>query len=174
MKKLVLCALLVLSPLACRAADDVTPLNVKIGLWEQTVGMQSPGLSSMSAEMLAKTPPEQRAQVEAAMKKAMNHIVKSCFTADSLKRAQSFQGTADSACKRTIISSSAHSLDFRMECSTTKSKSVGDGHFQSPNQETMRGEINNTTTTPDGRTIVSKTTINSKWVSSDCGTVQPR
>ncbi len=173
-KKLVLCTLLVLAPLACRAADDLTPLNVKIGLWEQTVGMQSPGLSSMSADMLAKVPPEQRAQVEAAMKGAMNHTVKSCFTADSLKRAQAFQGTPDSACKRTIIRSSSRSLDFHMECSTSKSKSAGEAHFESPNPETMRGEINTTTTTPQGRTIVSKTTISSKWLSADCGTVQPR
>lgn len=174
MKNFVLCALLVLAPLACRAADDVTPLNVKMGLWEQTVAVQSPGMPGMSEEMLAKIPPERRAQVEAAMKGAMNHTMKSCVTADSLKKAQAFQDRPDTSCKRTVVSSSSHSLDFHVECTSGKTKTVGEGHFQSPDQETMKGEINATTTTADGRTIVSKTTISSKWLSSDCGAVQPR
>ncbi|MGA3026627.1 MAG: DUF3617 domain-containing protein [Bryobacteraceae bacterium] len=176
MRNLTLSVLILLAPLACRAADDVTPLlKVKLGLWEDTVTTQSSGMPGLSEDMLARIPPERRAQMEAAMKGAMApHTFKSCVTSDMLKKAQAFEDRPNSSCKRTITSSSPGSMEFHMECDNGKSKTVGDGHFQAVDSETMKGEINGTTTTPDGRTITSKTTISGRWLSSDCGSVQPK
>jgi hypothetical protein len=176
-KNLALYALLALAPLACRAADDVTPmLSMKLGLWENTVTIQSPGVPGLSEDMLAKIPPEQRAKMEAAMKGAMGpHTSKNCVTAETLKEARGFgDQPKNSSCKRTITSSSPRSLEFHMECNSGGSKTVTDGHFQVVDSVILKGEMNGTTTTPDGRTMPSKITISGKWLGSDCGSLQPK
>ncbi len=175
MKNLIVSALLALAPLVCRAADVTPLLNVKLGLWEDTVTIQSPGMPGMSADMLAKLSPEQRAQVEAAFKGVMApRTFKSCVTADMLKKAQGFDDRPNSSCKRTITSSAPGSMEFHIECNNGKSKTVGDGHFQAADATSMKGEINGTTTTANGRTVTSRTTITGKWLSSDCGSLQPK
>lgn len=175
MKHLTLIGLLALAPLAS-FADDMTPLNVKPGLWEDTVATQSSGMpAAIPDDVLAKMPPERRAQIEAMMKGAMApHTVKACVTPDQIKKATIFDDRANSTCKRTITSSSSDAIAFHMECNTGRSKTVADGHFQAVDSENIRGEITGTTTTPDGRTIPSKTTFSGKWLSSDCGNLQPK
>ena len=175
MKHLTLIGLLALAPLAS-FAEDVTPLNVKPGLWEDTVTTQASGMmAAIPDDVLAKMPPERRAQMEAMMKGAMApHTIKACVTPDQIKNARFYQDRSNNACKQTISSSTSDSIAFHMECNTGRSKTVADGHFQALNTETVKGEITGTTTTAEGRTIPSKTTFNGKWLSSDCGNLQPK
>lgn len=174
MKNLTLCALLALAPLAC-LADDATPfLNVKTGLWEDTVSTQTSGMPSIPEDVLAKMPPERRAQIEAMMKNGMAaHTVKSCVTPDMLRKATFYEDRSN-ACTRTVKASSASSVDFHMECNMGHGKTVADGHFAASDAENFKGEVTGVTTTQDGRTIPSKTTITGHWLSSDCGNLQPK
>lgn len=176
MKNLTLGALLILAPLVCRAAEDVTPmLNVKLGLWEYAVSTQSGGMPAIPEDALAKMPPERRAQIEAMMKNAMApHTIRTCVTADMVKKGALMEDRPGSSCKRTLKSSSPGSMEFHMECDNGRSKTVADGHFQAIDSENFKGEITGTTTTADGRTNPSKTTISGKWLSSDCGNLQPK
>jgi len=174
-KHLTLGALLVLAPLVC-AAEDVTPmLNVKLGLWEYTVGTQSSGMPAIPEDALAKMPPERRAQMEAMMKSVMApHVVKTCVTADMVKKGALMEDRPGSVCKRTLKSSSSGSMEFHVECDNGRSKTVADGHFEAVDSETFKGEVTGVTTTAEGRAIPSKTTISGKWLSSDCGNLQPK
>jgi len=173
LKHLTLIGLLALAPLAS-FADEITPLNVKPGLWEDTVTTQANGMmATIPDDVLAKMPPERRAQMEAMMKSAMApHTVRTCVTPDQIKNGRFYQDRANSACQRTITSSTSDSIAFHMECNTGRSKTVADGHFQAVDSGTLKGEITGTTTTAEGRTIPSKTTFSGKWLSSDCGNVK--
>ena len=62
-----LLALITLSAVALWAADNITHLNVKEGLWETTSTRLMTGMG-IPADSLAKMSPEQRAHVEAMMK----------------------------------------------------------------------------------------------------------
>jgi hypothetical protein len=46
---------------AAWAADNVQPLDVKLGLWESTTTMEHSGAPPIPAEVLARLSPEQRA-----------------------------------------------------------------------------------------------------------------
>ena len=173
MKHLTLIGLIALAPLAS-LADDVTPLNVKPGLWEDTVTTQAGGMmGAIPDDVLAKMPPERREQLEKAMKGAMApHTMKACVTPDQIKNGRLYQDRSNNACKQTITSSSSDSITFHIECNSGRSQTVADGHFQAIDSGTVKGEITGTTTMPDGRTIPSKTTFSGKWLSSDCGNVK--
>jgi hypothetical protein len=55
-------ALLCLYSKGLRADGDVTPLDVKTGLWESTTVMNMGGLPPIPQEMLDKMTPEQKAR----------------------------------------------------------------------------------------------------------------
>jgi len=169
MKNMILSALILLAPLACRA-DEVTPLDVKPGLWEVTV--QSSGMPGIPPEALAQMPPEQRARIEAAMNTP--HTSRSCLTSEALKKPLEFGDRPYSYCKRTVTRSSPGAMEFHIECDNGRTKSVGDGHFHTVSPESFKGEVVMNNTTADGRTMTGKVTVSSRWLGSDCGNVKPK
>ncbi len=76
------------------AADKITPLNVKEGLWEITVTHSMSGMPAMPSippDALAKMPPEQRARIEAMMKGgASTDVHKDCITKEKLEKTNCF------------------------------------------------------------------------------------
>ncbi len=170
MKKFTLSVLLLLAPLACRAADDITPLAVKPGLWESTVTMQS-GMPAIPPEALAQLSPEQRARIEAQMNTP--HTSQACYTSDSFKKPLEFGDRPNSTCKRSVTSSSAGALDFHIECDNGRTKSSGDGHIRAVSPESIKGEIVSSTIVDGRGAISSRISFNSKWIGSDCGSVKP-
>jgi len=170
MKTLTFSVLLLLAPLAF-CADDLTPLEAKPGLWESTVTIQTTGMPTLPPEALARMSPEQRARIEATMNAP--HTSQSCMTADSFKKPLAFGDNPNATCKRTITTSGAGGMDFHVECDNPRFKSTGDGHVQALSPESIKGETT-MNTIMQGRTITSKVTINSRWLSSDCGNVKPK
>ncbi|MGA2360569.1 MAG: hypothetical protein ABSF66_16325 [Terriglobales bacterium] len=85
-----LLALVVFSSLTLWAADNITPLNVKEGLWEMTVTHSMSGMPAMPdipPDVLAKMPPEQRARMEAMMKGGPSTDVrKECITKEKIEK----------------------------------------------------------------------------------------
>lgn len=173
LKTLTIVAAIALAPLACRAAD-LTPLDVKTGLWETTINTQTSGVPGVSDDVLAKMPPEQRARIEAAIKGASGpHTTRSCVTPDTLKSA-AFGDSSNSACKRTLISSTPTSATYHVECGSGRMTNVGDGHVQATSSESIKGDVVMKTTMPGGRTSTTNVTFTAHWLGSDCGSLKPK
>jgi hypothetical protein len=171
MKNLILSALILLAPLACRA-DEITPLDVKPGLWEATVTIHSSGIPGIPAEALAQMSAEQRARIEAAMNAP--HTAKSCMTSETLRKPLAFGDNPNSSCKRTVVRSSPGGMEFHVECNNGRTMSVGDGHVHVAGPESIKGEVAMSTTMEGGPTATSKVIFSSRWLGSDCGNVKPR
>lgn len=151
-------------------------LNVKTGLWQTTVAVQMSGQLPMSDADLAKMPPERRQQMEAAMKAAMAsasqpHVVKSCVTAEQLRKGLSFKAEDQPSCKRTVVTSSSSNWEMHEEC-TGASPRTSNIRFHANSPEEIDGEMHMTMSRGE-RTMTSNGTIHGKWLSSDCGDVKP-
>src|SRR5579864_9222764 len=102
-----------LAPLLGRA-QDIKPLDIKVGLWETTATTEMAGMPAMQMpqippDKLAQLPPEQQARIQAMMKgKAgapRTSTTKSCITREQLEKGLSFQ--QDKACTYKVASSSS-------------------------------------------------------------------
>jgi hypothetical protein len=149
------------SPAAPRAA-----LNVKLGLWEGTVTVQTSGAPPIDTSKMS---PEQRARIEAAMqaamhKAAMPHTVRSCVTREKLEK--DFLPDNGAGCKDTIIANSPTVYAVKFDCSG-KHPSTGELHFEALSPEDVRGS---------GEfamgSMTSISTITAKWVAASCGDVR--
>jgi hypothetical protein len=167
----ILSILILLAPLACRAADDITPLGVKPGLWESTVTLSS-GVPAIPPEALAQLTPEQRARIEAQMNTP--HTSQACYTSESLKKPLTFGDRPNSSCKSTVTSSSTGALDFHIDCDNGRTKSSGDAHIRAVSPESIKGEIVTSTIMAGRGAVTSKVSFSSRWIGSDCGNVKPK
>jgi Protein of unknown function (DUF3617) len=155
-------------------ATDVA-LNVKTGLWESTITVQTSGQIPIPEADLAKMSPEKRQQIEAGMKAAIAsaaqpHTVASCVTAEQLRKGLLFK-TEDPSCKRTIVSSSSSTSEMHEECTGALAR-TSTIHFHAVSPKEIDGQMH-MTVTRDDRTMTSKGTIHSKWLATDCGDVKP-
>ena len=176
MRNVIFLGAALLASLAAWAADDIKPLDVKLGLWESTVSTQMSGLPPIPAEALARLSPDQRAQMEAMIKQrqaqsAVPKTNKSCLTKEGLAQAMSFGNMGNNdACKRTVVSSSSSNAEIRFECSDpkTSTKTTGTMHVEALNSENVKG--NSQVTSGNGtNTMNAQVTFTAKWLSSDCG-----
>jgi hypothetical protein len=166
-------AITLLLPLACFAADDFTPLDVKPGLWETTVSTQAKGIPPAPPDVMARLTPEQRAQAEAAAKARggvgqQTRLIKACLTADDLKKPFTLNDDAHAACQRTVISSSAKNEDVHFECIKGQVRSIGDIHVEAVSPESTKGSSQYKS--GDGtRATDAKVTFTGRWIGADCG-----
>lgn len=153
---------------AC-AADNVQPLDVKLGLWESTTTTEHSGVPPIPPEVLARLSPEQRAKVEERAKasagpKAITR--KSCVKKEDLDKALAF-GNDDKNCHRTVVSSSSSKLEFRMECGAGTMKSNGTVDIEAVSSEHVKGTVQ--MTMGDGtRSMKMNTAFESKWLGPVC------
>ena len=159
-----------------QAADLVKP-NIKPGLWEVTSHPQVSGQMPISAEMLAKMTPEQRARMEAAMKASMANsakprIYKDCMTPEKIARGFDIDQQDKNSCTRKVVSSSASELTLHDECKQQDQKTVSDVHFEVKGGTQMNGKINIAMTSTGGKTMTIKSTVEGKWLGADCGSVK--
>ncbi len=166
-------AITLLLPLACLAADDFKPLDVKPGLWETTITTQAKGIPPAPPEIMAKLTPEQRARTEAAAKARggvgqQTRLMKSCLTADDLKKPFAINDDAHAACKRTVVSSSGTKEDVHFECTKGQVRSVGDIHVEAVSPESTKGSSQYSS--GDGaHKMDAKVTFTGRWLGADCG-----
>jgi len=183
MKALTMAGLAVLFLTRCQAADEIRPLDLKLGLWETTTKTEMAGMPAMPTmpaipeETLAKLPPAQRAQIEARMKAAggaggpRTNTVKSCITKESLAHGANFAQT-DSSCTSKVINSSSTKQEIHMECARGQTKMSGDATFERVDAEHVKGTI--AMKAAEGSMPINmKTSFETKWLSSDCGDVKP-
>jgi hypothetical protein len=164
MTKNVLAVLIVAAGAAL--ADDVTPLNLKPGLWETTTVHERTGMPSIPPETLARMPPEQRARIEAmSAGKAAPTTRQSCRIENDLKP---FTDDSSQSCKQTILTSTGTKQEVKMECD----KGTGTVTVEAKDSEHVNGLVVMHMAS-NGRNMDMKITITAKWISSSCGDVKP-
>ena len=125
------------------AEDKMVPLDVKVGQWEMTHTTVMTGVPPMPAEVLAKMPPEARAQYEAmtpANPKPRTETRKHCVTAEDLKKS-AFQGDNEKGCERTLVTSTSRRIEGRVKCVHGDVKQVGTYAFEATDREHVKGSI---------------------------------
>lgn len=178
MRNVILLGLALLWASASWAADDFRPLNVKPGLWEATMTSQVSGLPPIPAEVLARLTPEQRERMEAAMKGRagggpQSRVTKSCLTPEQLNKPLTFDDNKNTACKSTLIRSSASQQEIRMDCSQGDVRSSGTVHIEAIDSEHVKGTSEVNTSGGDNKMNI-QISYAAKWVGADCGDLKKK
>ena len=172
--KVLLGFVLLAAPLLC-AQQKITPLNVKLGLWDSTWTSSSKGQLPLPQEMLDRMTPEQRAKFEAAVqaqaaKGAIPQSSKYCLTREKLNE-HVFRDN-DPDCTQTVVTSTSSKLDVKLHC--TKGKGISDGSFQieALDSGSVKGKLHMTITGDGGRSMDIDGNFSGKWLGPACGDVK--
>jgi hypothetical protein len=183
--KNILLAIVMLCPVGVWA-QEIKPLDIKPGLWENTTthqmsGVAMPNMPHVTPEQLAKLPPAQRAQVEAMMKGSggspQTDTTKVCITREQLSKPIFDAG--DKGCSYNLTSSSSSSQVIHVECTRGNTKTAGDLTFKRSDSEHLTGDMlmkttgDSSTAGSVGQNMTIKLTFANKFLSSDCGNVKP-
>lgn len=174
-------SLLLAALLAAGSQAVLAQTKLQAGLWEHTMQMKS-GSGQMEGAMakmqaqLAAMPPAQRQQVEAMMARngaAMGsapNTVRLCLSKENAERGEPPQG--DGRCKQEVLQRSGSTIKFRFSCSGNP-PSTGEGEYQVSGPTAFSGHsvIN---TVVQGKPERMEMTQTGKWLSADCGSLQPR
>jgi Protein of unknown function (DUF3617) len=175
MRSALLLAVIAVCPLTLCVADDITPFNVKEGLWEVTVTHSMTGMPTVPnipPDTLAKMPPEQRARVEAMMKGTPSTDVrKDCVTKEKLEKHSAFSNNRGD-CKRTVVSSTGSKLELKIHCEEKQSSSDGTFLMEALASDNVKGTMHMVMNSNNGHAMNMDLTINSKYLGSDCGDVK--
>ena len=156
------------------AADTITPLNVKEGLWEVTVTHSMtpmPGMPNIPPDVLAKMPPEQRARMEAMMKgRASTDVRKDCVTKEKLEKRTAFSDNRE-GCTRTVVNSSGSKLEIKLHCEDKQTSSDGTLLVEAISSDNVRGSVHFVTNS-NSRTMNMDSTFSSRYLGPACGDVK--
>lgn len=163
-------------------ADDpqhgatLQPLNIKPGLWEQTVNTTIAGEMPIPAEMLNRLTPEQRARMEERMKaNSAGHTrtttEKHCVSKEDLEKNKFLNLDRGKECAPTITSSTSTSAKGRLSCESEGMKMTGALEVLAPDSEHVNGSWH-ATTNGSGHTMNVDSTFTSKWIGPSCGGVK--
>jgi hypothetical protein len=155
-------------------ASPAPKLNVKLGLWEMTntvnLGGDMPAMSGMD---MSKMTPEQRAQMEGAMKAMMGShtaVSKTCMTREKLSSsAFMVPDDAGTDCKPTLGTNTATTLDADVSCTGTTTVKAH-VHLVAASPTAISGTAT-ATTTEAGRTMKMDIKTSGKWIGEACGDV---
>ena len=167
-------AMIVFSSLTLWAADSITPLNVKEGLWEMTVTHSMSGMPAtpnIPPDVLAKMPPEQRARVEAAMKGGPSTDVrKECITKEKLEKHSAFSNNRGD-CTRTVVNSTGSKLEVKIHCEEKQASTDGTLVLETVGSDRVKGTMQSVTNA-NGHTMNMNFTFSSKYLGPACGDVK--
>ena len=166
--------------------QDIKPIDVKPGLWENTTisqisGLTMPNMPQLTPDQLAKMPPQARAQFEAMQKGGagaqQTRTTKACITREQLSKPMFDSG--DKSCSYNLKSSSASSQTIHVECTRGNTKTAGDLTLERVDSEHLKGDMlmkttgDSSTNGSVGQNMTIKISFSNKFVSSDCGDVKP-
>jgi hypothetical protein len=175
--KSLLLALIVFSLATLWAADTITRLNLKEGLWEMTSTHTMTGMPPIPADALAKMTPEQRGRMEAAMKQGAmggpkTDVRKHCITKEKLEKQSAFDENRKD-CTRTVVTSTGSKLELKIHCEGKEQQMSTDGTFvvEAVGSESAKGSMH-AVTNGNGRTMNIDFTFSSKYLGPACGDVK--
>lgn len=157
------------------ASAGPASLDIKPGLWKVTTTTHMNGQLPIPEDQLARMPPAQRAQFEAAMKAAAAsmgapHVFEECLTAKQIADGLKLNENQPS-CHRTVLSSSPTELRVHESCTGASAREM-DGTFEAPNPSTMHGTIH-MVTTHGAQTMNANSAIEGQRLGADCGNLPP-
>jgi hypothetical protein len=171
-----LCGLAITCSLTVAHAQS--SLNVKTGLWENTITTQMSGMPQMPqipADALARMTPDQRARVQAAMGSGMGngqpHTSKSCLTKEKLAQGFRPDDRQASNCKTTMLNVSANAMDMKEQCTPPSGSVEATLHVEAHGSDETSGTMH-MVITQQGHTMTSDATFHGKWLGADCGDVK--
>jgi len=171
---LIFLALIVFSSPTLWAADSITPLNLKEGLWEMTVTHSMSGMPAtpnIPPDVLAQMPPEQRARIEAAMKGGPSTDVrKECITKEKLEKHSAFSNNRGD-CTRTVVNSTGRKLEVKIHCEEKQSSTDGTLALETVGSDRVKGTMQSVTNA-NGHTMNMNFTFSSKYLGPACGDVK--
>ncbi len=193
MKTTILFGIAMLCPLAALTAQEIKPFDARPGLWETTTNIEVSGMPAipqsampqLTPDQLAKMPPAARQQLEAMMAgrggAPRATTTKSCVTKESLDKAMAFGNNNQANCNRRIVNSSPSKIEVHVDCAPDKMNMtmVMDATVERVDAEhvkfsgTMKNSGTGSGTGNTVRTVESKMSATSKWLSADCGDVKP-
>ncbi len=177
----ILLGLAFLFPFLMQSGSSITPLNVKVGLWETTVTMNMTGMPAIPDSVLAQIPPEQRAKMQQMIdeRNGKPTTTKSCLTKEKLQNTNPFQ-KAPQGCTYTVLSSSGSKMEVKMECVRNGMTATSHIVVTASDSENVKGTMHMNTTSSSGSSdsagagagMKMDGTFTSKWVGASCGDVQ--
>jgi hypothetical protein len=136
-----------------------------------------PDMPAIPPEALARMPPAQRAQLEAALKARANmgsgkHVSKVCVTAEALRKGPNFGMARELNCKRTKNVSTAQGWHVQEVCRPNGRKQTLDINYKVVTREAIEGTVN--VAMQDGaHSVTMKQATHGRWLGPDCGDVKP-
>jgi hypothetical protein len=157
------------------AAEPVA-LNMNTGEWEYTATTQMSGMPQASQmpqipqAALDKMSPEQRAQMQAAMQKALGAMAgkpittKTCIKKEDLSN---FNPTTNKSCKMNITSSSRSKFEATMVCDTAENMTTTNITAETLSSTSVKFNVV-TKGTASGVPVNMTVNGTGKWLSSTC------
>jgi len=154
------------------AAPPPAAMAVDLGLWEITTQGQMSGAPMIPADTLAQMSPEQRAKIEAMLART-NHgqKFKECMTEE--RRQKGFDERREHAgkCKTTVVTNTSSEYESHSECSSDEGQMSTVAHFKIAGRHAASGTVD-ITRRAEGNTSTIHSSIDAKWLSSDCGDIK--
>ncbi len=152
---------------------EFQPLNVRTGLWQNTLTTTIGGDALVPANVLSHLSPARRAKMEAAMRERAaegGHTTtyQSCVTAQELKEAP-FADKQD--CTSTLLSSSSTEIQIQLSCDMEGAKAEGTLQLRATSATSVEGSGSGSASS-DGQTMTTSSVFQGHWVKSDCGDVK--
>lgn len=151
------------------------PLNIKPGLWENTISITHAGEMPIPPEMLSRLTPDQRARMEQRMKAnaaAQSHTVtdKQCVTQEDLQKPDFLSNfERQQQCVVKILESTSTSASGKMSCQSEAGKMDGALEIKAPDPEHMNSTWHSTLA-GNGHSMSVDAKSSSKWLGSSCET----
>ena len=156
-------------------AGKLQSLKVKPGLWENTRTIKRAGQMPISAELLSRLTPEQRARMEERMK--ANSAVhtnttteKHCVTKEDLEKDR-LKLAETKECITTVLNSTSTSVKAKLVCDMEGMHATGTLELVASDPEHMNGS-SQSTISGNGHTMNVEGTWTSKWLGPSCGNVK--
>jgi hypothetical protein len=167
---------ILLVALAALAGDKSQRLNIKTGLWENTMTISQQGKMPLPPEMLDRLSPEQRARMEARMKAQPDDHThtftkKSCITEHDLDNETIFSKPPAEGCTRQVVKFTSTYAEVHYVCAMQDAKGEGTVKVQVLNPENVKGS-GQIHAVAYGQPINTNSSFAAKWLGSDCGKVQ--
>jgi hypothetical protein len=154
------------------AADGMSSLNVKEGLWEVSVTHSMSGMPSapnIPPDALAKMPPDQRAKIEAMMG-GKPTVTRQCVTKEKLQQHTAFSN-ARGDCTYNVTNSTATKVEAKFHCTDKGGASDGNYLMEATGLDSVKGTAH-IVTNADGHNMTMDFTITSKYLGAACGDVK--
>ena len=157
------------------------PERIRPGLWEHSLTMQSQSGEMERAmremqQQLSGMPPDQRKMMEQMMASQGMQLgpdgqtIRVCISKE--QAAQGMVPQSDGNCRQEIIERRGDTIKFRFHCpGTPPSSGEGEVTISSPTRYNGKSTIS---TTVNGQSETVTTVQSGKWLSYECGDLQPK